>query len=341
MDDAGSSFHDPPHAGRSLRQSSQMLPPPISKIPNEVLAEIFKHCIPILGDVSRPLKNVAPILLCRVCSSWQTLTRSTPELWKSMTIYVPITMKDASPSTHTLQWPGPLSVTEQPSISWHQLTLVDCGGLMGYAALEIIQNCPELQEFNFRTERDWDSYTRLPCRPLVLHKRLCKVLLYAQENSELLLDSLILPALDDLCFFAADGSDEVSIIFQQQLLRLFTRSKCMLDKLALNDCISDSSLFPQCLRHESLLNLTLLKISSVSVTDDVLLQLTHLVLVLYVTASSGILGRMVWSKCRPSKKENRLKMFQFNAQNIDKADEDYIERARRHGLEVVSDYGDY
>ncbi|KAF8636958.1 hypothetical protein AX17_003134 [Amanita inopinata Kibby_2008] len=448
-DDAG--FHDPPLAGRSPSQSSQILPPPISNLPAEVLVEIFKHCTPILGDVSRALKDVAPLLLCRVCSSWRTLARSTPELWKSMTIHIPHILKDAryvtsfiagwlgrsgtlplaiylnitsviakvhtkailkilcqyasrwesvyiaypnspsvpfplretshlprlrsfyyvsgfsssqgalpftsAPRLTRLRWPGALSITEQPSIPWHQLTFVDCGELMGYAALEILQNCPELQEFIFGIG-DWDSDTRLPCRPRVLHKRLRKLDLSEEQNSGPLLESLILPALDNLRFYSIYGPNDVPVqIVHQQLLCLLTRSKCTLDKLALFNSRFDSSMLLQCLQHESISNLTSLMIEDgnidKAVTDDVLLQLTetpsgnqslllpkltHLAIAKCVNASPGILGRMVWSRCCPSKKENRLKTFLFFGEYAED-DEDYIDRARRHGLEVaISDY---
>ncbi|KAF8635537.1 hypothetical protein AX17_003920 [Amanita inopinata Kibby_2008] len=430
-----------------------MLPPPISKISVEVLAEIFKLCVPILGDVSRPLKDVAPFLLCRVCSSWWTLARSTPELWKSMTIYIPhdmlkdvgyvatfiegwlgrsgalpleiyLNIRDFIPKEHIkailkslcryasrwetvyiahpnslasvpfpyplgetshlpllrsfyhvstfltaeacfpftsaprltrLRWPGALSVSEQPSIPWQQLTLVDCGGLTGYAALEIIQNCPELQEFNFTIDSDSGSDAKLPCRPPVRHEWLRKVCLFHEQNSGPLLDSLILPALDDLRLRSINGPGIQ--IAHQQLLNLLTRSKCMLKKLALINSGLGSPMLLQCLQHESLSNLIALKITSSrykSVTDDILLQLTetpsgtqdlllprliHLQLLICVTTSPGILGRMLCSRCCPSKKENRLKTFLLYGAGINKDDKDYINRARRDGLEVViSDY---
>ena len=62
---------------------------PISKLPREVLAEIFVHCLPevelwprIAGTITS--KNVAPLLLCNVCSAWRAFAHSVPRLWQTL-----------------------------------------------------------------------------------------------------------------------------------------------------------------------------------------------------------------------------------------------------------------
>ncbi|TFK33937.1 hypothetical protein BDQ12DRAFT_715603 [Crucibulum laeve] len=56
----------------------------INRLPLELLAEIFVHCIPE-GFVI-PRYRDAPILLCRVCKHWNVVATSTPSLWASISI---------------------------------------------------------------------------------------------------------------------------------------------------------------------------------------------------------------------------------------------------------------
>ncbi|KAF8899521.1 hypothetical protein CPB84DRAFT_1780520 [Gymnopilus junonius] len=53
---------------------------PIRRIPPDVLAEIFYHCLP---SHRNPIlsESEAPVLLTRVCSSWRSLALSSPCLW--------------------------------------------------------------------------------------------------------------------------------------------------------------------------------------------------------------------------------------------------------------------
>jgi hypothetical protein len=55
---------------------------PITKVPYDVLVEIFIHCLPRRPlPIAQPNTSVAPMLLCRICSCWRTVALATPSLW--------------------------------------------------------------------------------------------------------------------------------------------------------------------------------------------------------------------------------------------------------------------
>lgn len=61
----------------------------INRLPREVLAEIFVQCLPEVGLWPRIegraiSKNIAPLLLCNVCSPWRSLAHSIPTLWQTL-----------------------------------------------------------------------------------------------------------------------------------------------------------------------------------------------------------------------------------------------------------------
>ena len=62
---------------------------PINQLPREIIAEIFSNCL-----IHEPRETVwmssgnAPLLLCRVCSSWRTLALALPQLWASVGILI-------------------------------------------------------------------------------------------------------------------------------------------------------------------------------------------------------------------------------------------------------------
>ena len=63
---------------------------PIRRIPREILQEIFINCLP----ADRPAvmsECEAPLLIGRVCSSWRSISQSTPELWTSVHVSIPST----------------------------------------------------------------------------------------------------------------------------------------------------------------------------------------------------------------------------------------------------------
>ena len=82
-----------------------------NQLPLDILAEIFVRCLPEvrLWPVirGRSTKDVAPLLLCNVCSMWRAAALSTPRLWQTLFLDFGQTMpepKEAVAMTHT--WIG-------------------------------------------------------------------------------------------------------------------------------------------------------------------------------------------------------------------------------------------
>lgn len=57
------------------------VPGPIRYLPPEVIAEIFRCCLP---PSCRPDPSIAPLLLCRVCSLWREIAHNTRDLWSQL-----------------------------------------------------------------------------------------------------------------------------------------------------------------------------------------------------------------------------------------------------------------
>ena len=72
---------------------------PINQLPCEILAQIFSNCVPDKTNVPIFSRNNAPLLLCRVCSSWRELALATPKMWTVVGII--IRDPDADPSTYS------------------------------------------------------------------------------------------------------------------------------------------------------------------------------------------------------------------------------------------------
>ncbi|THU96894.1 hypothetical protein K435DRAFT_82603 [Dendrothele bispora CBS 962.96] len=62
-------------------------------VPDDVLSEIFMHCLPETYNATRSLSE-APLLLGQVCRRWREVSLSTPRLWTSLHIVIPT---DADP----------------------------------------------------------------------------------------------------------------------------------------------------------------------------------------------------------------------------------------------------
>ncbi|EDR06335.1 uncharacterized protein LACBIDRAFT_329040 [Laccaria bicolor S238N-H82] len=65
---------------------------PIRRLPLEILGEIFTFCLPPVMTKHRArslCKREAPLLLCRVCSSWRNAAINTPHLWKELEFRIP------------------------------------------------------------------------------------------------------------------------------------------------------------------------------------------------------------------------------------------------------------
>ena len=61
---------------------------PFNQLPHEIIAEIFWNCLVHEREAVRMSSGNAPLLLCRVCSSWRALVLATPQLWASVGILV-------------------------------------------------------------------------------------------------------------------------------------------------------------------------------------------------------------------------------------------------------------
>ncbi|KAF8351019.1 hypothetical protein F5887DRAFT_190525 [Amanita rubescens] len=63
---------------------------PINRLPQDVLAEVFVQCLPKFESwpsiEGRSTEGIAPLLLCRVCSSWRKLVLSEPRLWQRLSL---------------------------------------------------------------------------------------------------------------------------------------------------------------------------------------------------------------------------------------------------------------
>ncbi|KAF9042204.1 hypothetical protein BJ165DRAFT_1405904 [Panaeolus papilionaceus] len=60
---------------------------PIRHIPDDILEEIFYHCLPITRN-ARPFISEWPLLLTVVCKKWRAIAKSAPRLWA--TLHIPI-----------------------------------------------------------------------------------------------------------------------------------------------------------------------------------------------------------------------------------------------------------
>lgn len=68
--------------------SHKALTTPMRRIPQELLQEIFIHCLPTRHNAVMS-SGEAPLLLGRVCSQWRSVSRFTPRLWSSIHVAVP------------------------------------------------------------------------------------------------------------------------------------------------------------------------------------------------------------------------------------------------------------
>ncbi|KAF8171527.1 hypothetical protein BJ912DRAFT_995497 [Pholiota molesta] len=70
---------------------------PISKLPYDILREIFTDCLPRYPLLYRqPDARIAPILLCHICSSWRTAALSSATLWTHLSYSLTIYVKDGT-----------------------------------------------------------------------------------------------------------------------------------------------------------------------------------------------------------------------------------------------------
>jgi len=61
---------------------------PIRRLPQEILLEVFVHCLPKDHNAFMSSHD-APLLLGRICSSWRSISLSAPQLWTTIYVRVP------------------------------------------------------------------------------------------------------------------------------------------------------------------------------------------------------------------------------------------------------------
>lgn len=62
---------------------------PVRRLVPEILQEIFYHCLPTAHNSVLSTKQ-SPLLLGQVCSQWRQIAYSTPKLWSSLHIVIPL-----------------------------------------------------------------------------------------------------------------------------------------------------------------------------------------------------------------------------------------------------------
>ncbi|KAH6912055.1 hypothetical protein BKA70DRAFT_1266415 [Coprinopsis sp. MPI-PUGE-AT-0042] len=72
-----------------IERCYELLISPTRRIPEDILQEIFFHCLPEKLNECQPSVDKAPLLLCLVCSRWRSVAISTAGLWKSIFIEGP------------------------------------------------------------------------------------------------------------------------------------------------------------------------------------------------------------------------------------------------------------
>ena len=427
---------------------------PINRLPREVLAEVFVQCLPEIElwpkiEGVSTCQDIAPLLLCSVCSTWRALALSTPRLWQRLflrftkvtrTIRVeevitmmhawieqsgvlPLTLrleacllhghpaefqamicavllvlshyssrwehvdfsfaacppiifpkfghtpclrsfrmnaKDhgvapillSCPQLTGISWSLWCTVSSMPNLPWRHLThIAFARAISSQETLLVIQSSPKLTDIQVAL-RDAPYEPPLYGR-VVTADNLRKLQLRVHQTCGPLLEKLALPALTDLsiefrCASAAPLRD-----VHEELLRLFDRSKCKLDRLALLDCSFDDVALLKCLRHRSCASLTELGVLNTYHTpiftdnvfvaladtptgkDGLLLpNLARLSLEMCFDGSPGALGLMIFSRCVFWDKEDQLQTLNLRFAEIDQLDFTLIRLAEREGLKV-------
>ncbi|KAJ7707234.1 hypothetical protein B0H16DRAFT_1633707 [Mycena metata] len=59
---------------------------PVLTLPNEIVAEIFVHFLPVYPETPPMIGRASPNLLGQICRKWRDIALSTPELWRGFTL---------------------------------------------------------------------------------------------------------------------------------------------------------------------------------------------------------------------------------------------------------------
>ncbi|KAM6495446.1 hypothetical protein JOM56_008152 [Amanita muscaria] len=261
------------------------------------------------------------------------------------------------PLLSTITWPFSCSIASYPDIPWHQLTHITMEIYMStHQTLDILRACKMLVEFNVKIDNDTLDQVQPLHRP-VENRSLRSFHICVYITCSGLLQRLTLPALTDLSLdtdFESLSSISTRSV-HTQLLRLFTRSKCKLDKLMFENCGFNDAGILKCLEHDSCSSLTELEISNAfnrpMFTDRVILALTNnddllgvnnvllpnlsrLSLRMCVSASPGVLGCMVLNRCLWSDEDDPFMWLTLVVRDLDETDAAFLEMAKKMGLDV-------
>ncbi|KAF8635514.1 hypothetical protein AX17_003904 [Amanita inopinata Kibby_2008] len=218
-----------------------------------------------------------------------------------------------------------------------------------------MHSCPELLEFSALVVGEEMEETSLPRHRVELRK-LRKFHVTLLWDCSPLLDSLTLPELVDASLKNYIYGDWHGCCVQRELLQLFTRSNCKLDKLLLGNCGFDEDMALECFRHNSLSTLTEFSTEGLTnplkFTDRAVLELTltedtgegllsnlsRLGLVHDDATSPGLIGRMILSR-RHSLEEGpcQLRSFSLVTPSLDDDDKTCINMAVDFGLSIDLD----
>ncbi|KAJ7120710.1 hypothetical protein C8R43DRAFT_1136652 [Mycena crocata] len=81
----------------------QALVAPVRRIPDDILRDIFLACLPTHRNAVMSTRE-APLILCRICSTWRALASATPQIWASLHIHIDFTVANEGRTRATVQW---------------------------------------------------------------------------------------------------------------------------------------------------------------------------------------------------------------------------------------------
>lgn len=164
---------------------------PIKWLPDEMLTEIFFHCLPEDHHFSRTL---APLSICWVCQVWRTLALSNSSFWKKLSFWTPTESKRdllCYPTRLVNQWlahsrSSPLQLCFEPELSRSDLKT--------FADLVLLEHYSQCQHLEL-------SVSSLSARGLINFINL-------PPGSLSSLESLVLDGLDEAHFLIEEDDDD-------------------------------------------------------------------------------------------------------------------------------------
>jgi hypothetical protein len=63
---------------------------PVLTLPNEIVADIFVHFLPVYPLCPPPCGILAPTKLGQICHNWREIALTTPVLWRAISLHLPV-----------------------------------------------------------------------------------------------------------------------------------------------------------------------------------------------------------------------------------------------------------